>query len=109
MTKTNVYEKLKDRHQLEKYLENSSELTKYLLRKHEPQIWDQNLETMNKREVGKMSDVIEFKKPEKKKKSEDFDFGKIMEENRKNKERERKDRENANKGVKRAYRLNKKD
>ena len=59
-----------------------------------------------------MSDVIEFKKPEKKKKSADnqsFDFDKIMEENRKNKERERKDRENANKGVKRSYRLDKKD
>ena len=56
-----------------------------------------------------MSDVIEFKKPEKKKKSEDFDFEKIMEENRKNKERERKDREKANKGVKRSYRLDKKD
>jgi|DEB0MinimDraft_6_1074348.scaffolds.fasta_scaffold06487_3 hypothetical protein len=59
-----------------------------------------------------MSDVIEFKKPEKKKKSEDnqsFDFDKIMEENRKNRERERKDREKANKGVKRSYRLDKKD
>lgn len=59
-----------------------------------------------------MSDVIEFKKPEKKKKSEDnqsFDFDKIIEENRKNKERERRDRETANKGVKRSYRLDKKD